>query len=448
MGPRARLRLRSAPAAYFGPVGHVPQLTRTPPESLDTRAGQRRERWWALGYAEITPFVALVPFMTLPAVGSLISALPPPFRDGYEVHKAALARGYRLLSLPRQVLLVGREATVPASFSFAHGVPQSSTVAAVTYAQDRRLRRAVMQRDRVRVPSGATFSYRSIDRADEYCRGIRYPIVLKEAVGENPARCIRGIRNRDQLVDAFEQLRKREEDVGAPGRSRRVAGYAQTRLRFEMDEEGDPVFPRQTRFLVEKEMHGRYVRIFSSEDDIRIAVELDHSNGTARDVRQTLHESFYTTADAARRSVAGLAVASVDIVTPDPERPVDGQRHHVVELAERVRIDSYALADPALADDLATALLSSEAGQDVWSTEPHDDVRVGFRIEGLRASCDGLASFASEHRVRLTNLSETGGVVAGQADGTPSDVALLHERVMAGALGDVRPRCIDEWPLD
>jgi hypothetical protein len=386
-------------------------------------------------------------FMTMPA-GSCESVLPSAFRDGYEVHRAALARGYRLLSLPRQVLLVGRTTTVPASFSFAHGVPQASTVAAVTYAQDRRLRRAVMQRARVRVPVGATFSYRSVDQADEYCRRIRYPVVLKEAVGENPARCIRGIRTRGQLADAFERMRKREEDVGAPGRSHRVAGYAQTRLRFEMDAAGDPVFPRETRFLIEKEMHGRYVRIFSSEGDARIAVELDHTNATACDVRHVLHESFYATADAARRSVAGLAVASVDIVTPDPERSVDGQRHHVVEMAERVRIDSYAQADPTLADDLAAALLLSEAGGEAWLNEPLDVVREGFRIEGLSASCEDLASFASEHRVRLTASSEKDGVVTGQAEGSPSGIALLHERVMIGALGGRRPQSIDEWPLD
>lgn len=295
---------------------------------------------------------------------------------------------------------------------------------------------------------GATFSYRSIDRADEYARRIRYPVVLKEAVGENPARCVRGIRNRAQLGEAFERLRKRAEDVGAPGRSQRVAGYAQTRLRYEVDEEGDPVFPQKTRFLLEKEMHGRYVRIFSAEDATRIAVAMDHSTGAACDVRNIIHDSFFEVADAARRSVAGLTVASIDIVAPDLELPVDGQRHHVVELAERLRIESYAHAEPTLADELAIALLRNEAGQEARFHEPLGWVREGIRVEGLEASVDGLVSLALDHGAHLVVSQSNNGTTIGDAEGTPSSIALFLERLMIGALDGRRPLSIDEWPLD
>lgn len=155
--------------------------------------------------------------------------LPSRLLDGYQVHRAALTRGLHVLALPRQVLLAGQEASVPAQVSFTHGVPESSVLSAVTFAQDQRLRRALLERARVPVPQGATFSWRSIGNAKRWAETHGYPVVVKEGVGENPPRAIRDLRTSTELQKAFNELRRRDIADRTPGSNPLIAGYATTR---------------------------------------------------------------------------------------------------------------------------------------------------------------------------------------------------------------------------
>jgi hypothetical protein len=371
--------------------------------------------------------------------------------DGYQVHRAALAYGLTVLALPRQVLLAGRTSAVPAAISFTHGVPEASTMSAVTYTQDRRLRRALLERVGVPVPKGATFTWRSIDRAAQWvAREPGYPVVVKEAVGENPAKTIPDVSSDEELTAAFQVLRRRNPEDRSPGRNPALAGYAANRLGFQLDDDGNEVAPPRTRFLIEKQLKGMYVRIFACGEETPVAVVMDPRTGEAvRDVSAQLDASLSGVAIRAVRGVPGLAAATVDIILEDPSSPADSQEHHVVEVAERPRAASYAAADEVLGDRIGDTLVRFQASQaNLDIREQRDTITVDVRVEGLRdaaAVAAGFTATASGYNVdgTVTVTDELEGIVAGTCHGTPAAIAALNESLMSGDLLNDRSSCIE-----
>src|SRR5690625_2445414 len=121
-------------------------------------------------------------------------------RDGYEVHRAALAHGFDVTLLPRQVMEVqNTDGNVKATFS--HGIPQQTTLAAVTYAQDVRMRRDMVLRAGYAIPTGATFSMGGSTRAPyRYAENtLGYPVVVKPAIGDNTVDVMSGITDTESL---------------------------------------------------------------------------------------------------------------------------------------------------------------------------------------------------------------------------------------------------------
>lgn len=147
-------------------------------------------------------------------------------RDGAAVHAAALAAGFSTRLLPRQVLQVwtpGGETT-----SFTHGIPQSTTLAAVTYSQDLRMRRGLLGHEEISQPRGATFSVgRGRVAAKRYARKIGYPVVIKPALGDSTISVKPHVRNAIELDEAFDELLTPLR--GRPGHTE--AAYGITELR-------------------------------------------------------------------------------------------------------------------------------------------------------------------------------------------------------------------------
>ncbi|NDL57419.1 hypothetical protein [Phytoactinopolyspora mesophila] len=388
--------------------------------------------------------------MTIDAA-SQRSPVAPHIYDGYQVHRAALAYGLTVLALPRQVLLAGRKSAVPAAISFTHGVPEASTMSAVTYAQDRRLRRALLERVGLPVPRGATFTWRSIDRAAQWvAREPGYPVVVKETVGENPAKTILDVSSDDELMAAFQVLRRRRPEDRSPGRNRDLAGYAANRLGFQIDDDGNEVAPPRTRFLIERQLRGVYVRIFACGDETPVSVVMDPRTGEpVRDVSAQLDASFSTVALRAVRGVPGLAAATVDIILEDPTSPADTQEHHIVELAERPRAASYATADESLGDRIGDTLVRFQAGQANLVLPPQRKaITTDIRVEGLRdaaAVAAGFTTAASGYDVdgAVAVTDDLEGIVAGTCHGTPAAIAALNESLMNGDLLGDRSSCIE-----
>ncbi|NEE04097.1 hypothetical protein [Phytoactinopolyspora halotolerans] len=370
--------------------------------------------------------------------------------DSYQVHRAALARGLTVLALPRQVLLAGPGAAVPAAVSFTHGVPEASTVSAVTHAQDRRLRRALLERNGLPVPKGATFTYGSVDSAIRWAAALGWPVVAKDAMGENPATMIAGISTGEALREAFRTLRIRRPEDRAPGRNPELAGYAATRLGFDIDEDGNQVAPPRTRFLVEKQLTGEYLRVFTCGDAAPISITLVRSTATGvDDVTGSIDPSLRRLAVRAVRCIPGLAAGTVDLIVDDHRKPADEQSAHIVEVAERPRADSFATVSPAHGDRIGDYLLEYQAAcANVTLADPNESISATFRIEGLQnpeASAHGYRAVAHAYGVdgdaAVVNRLE--GILDGECSGTPAAIAALHEAMMSGAASDDRASCIE-----
>ncbi|QSB04812.1 hypothetical protein [Natronoglycomyces albus] len=377
--------------------------------------------------------------------------MPDYLHDGYQVHRAALAHGLNILALPRQVLLTGETTVVPSSMSFTHGVPEASTVSAVTFAHDRRLRRALLSRAGIPVPTGQTFSYRRLDRAIEWASGeLGFPVVLKEMQGENPAEAVAGIASVEQFHAAVNTLRRRDATDRSPGSNPRVSGYATTRFGFELDDEGNQIAPAKSRILVEKHLEGEHVRVFACPGSDPIAVLLDPETGLgSADISESIDPSLHKAALQAVDSIPGLAVGSVDIVITDHRKPVDNQAWAVVDVSERIRSETYDEAAAGLGDRIGDALVAFQAGKARLTLAPAADaVEVRMRIEGLREPgkiAEQFATVASQFDV--TGSAEVAddleGLIDATAQGTPAGVARLTESLMAGLLLEDRAYCVE-----
>lgn len=379
--------------------------------------------------------------------------IPAYLYDGYQVHRAALSRGLHVLALPRQVLLAGRNRTVPSEVSFTHGVPEASTVSAVTYAQDSRLRRAMLERAGVPVPRGATFTWNGLGAAVRWVHEIGYPVSVKEVVGENPARAIRGVRSEEQVRAAFQELRIRQPEDRSPGSNPLIAGYATTRLGYVLDDEGNEVAPLRTRFLVEKELDGHTVRALVCGGRIIAAVRLDtDTHEGVADVTDELHPEFSIMLIRAAEAIPGLAMATVDAVTEDYRREPGGQAA-VVEVAERPRAETYIGASGGIGERIGDALLqfqATRAGVDLPA--PQSQVRAEVRIEGLRNAAAVAREFpaiATDYDVALTvsDQDDVDGELITTCSGPPSGLAILMELLMSGDLLSDRAACV-EYTMD
>ncbi|SMY13192.1 hypothetical protein [Brevibacterium jeotgali] len=382
------------------------------------------------------------------AIGVAGSQMPAHLFDGYHVHRAALAHGLNVLALPRQVLLAGRQRAVPSEVSFAHGVPESSTVAAVTFAQDRRLRRAMVERAGVAVPKGATFSWRTVRSASTFAEEIGYPVVVKEGQGENPSRAIRGVRSAQGVASAFHELRLTRPEDRSPGSNPLIAGYAATRLGFDIDDEGNEVAPLRTRFLVEKQVPGQVVRTLVCGDDAVVSVLLDDSTGLGvLDVTQQCHPRIREIAVAATQATPGLALGTVDIVSDDYRS--DGGEALVTEVSERPRLETYVTAGELLGEIASDAIIRLQArlaGFDLSSTRTH--VSGIALVEGLRdaeATAEELPVRADALglSVQVVDIDDVLGNLRLSMSGTPSTIAAYGELLLSGDLTTDRASSIE-----
>jgi hypothetical protein len=382
--------------------------------------------------------------------------LAPALEDGYRVHAAILARGFDVLLLPRQVLVAGPAGEHPGLLSFVHGVPAASTLSAVTYAQDRRVRRAMLERAKLPTPTGATFSFRGLRDAQRYIKRLGYPIALKEVVGENPSVMVPNIRDDAELARAIEYLRLLPSQSSSTATSVTRSAYALTNLlEQEEDEAGRKLAAPRTRFLAERYLPGPCLRMLvlggevlatlhrPPRGDRRAAMPWDAEGGKA-------HPEFLDAPRKAAASLPGLAAASVDLIVEDIRKSPKEQKYYVVEISERPHLETYVAVYPDLDRVLGDAILMHELRRlGLAAGKPAASIAVEFRAESLpdaqamtpllARSCDrlGLTGYAG-----VRDLVE--GVVEGVVQGDPHDIALIAEGLLNGAIGGQRAMVIEE----
>ena len=375
---------------------------------------------------------------------------PPAMQDGLLVLGAVLAHRLDAFLLPRQILLAGPTGHVGV-LSFVHGVPQASTVAGVTHAQDRRLRRILLNKAGLPTPPGITFSALGPLSLRRFVWRHGYPLVLKESIGENPALNI-DVWTEAELVDGVSRLRIRTEDQLAPARSLMTSAYAETLLGLDEDESGRRIASARMRLLIEKRVSGRYIRCMVCDGKVLAAIERDNSVSQGwTDILELLHHGFKTLAVRAASVIPGLATASVDLIVSSPSSEPDEQVHYIVELSERPRLDSYMGAIEKLGSQLASALLMHQANKSSVSLrEPLDHIAVHMCADHLPRPSKVLPllqDICSNLGISTSMESVDGGedVLELRLEGGPMAIALVLEALMSGVHFNQRAMAINVY---
>ncbi|NED97154.1 hypothetical protein G1H11_17790 [Phytoactinopolyspora alkaliphila] len=379
-----------------------------------------------------------------------LGRLTPDVRDGFEVHQAALRRGMNVLLFPRQVMM----ASTPdgdRELTFIHGIPQSSTLGAVTYAQDKRMRRALLERAGIPVPKGATFSVgRGVNDAKSFARRTGYPVVVKPAMGDNAIETFAGVHDEDQLDAAIDYLRTPPAERATFSR----AAYALTELREPGEEDGRVVVPPGYRFLIEEHVPGEYLRFLVVRGLVRSVVHCFGQPGSAavrgaRDISADVHPTLQQLAIDATRALPGLSVAAVDMVVADHQRPAAEQRLAIVELSERPGLVAQAAVSEQLSQQMGDVILNLHAEETgVGLGDVRDEVCVEIHAEAI-PDLDGAveAVAAAARSLGLTGMAKVTDRIEGVADGVlqgaPHDIAWLAEALLDGKLDGHRAMLVE-----
>lgn len=380
--------------------------------------------------------------------------LSSALRDGYEVQKAALARGLNVRLLPRQVMEVSIPGDPASTVGFTHGVPQATTLAGATYAQDLRMRRAMLLKAGFRVPRGATFSVgRSQKLGRDYAERIGFPVVLKPAVGDNTIEVKAGLKNRHQLKNAIEYLY-------TPSSKRKGftrAAYALTELREPGNINGKVVAPPGYRFLVEKHVSGQYLRFLVIDGEVKSVVYCPKGPWKTRgsgmqDVFESTNQSLKDIAVSASRVVPGLAVVALDMVVPDHETETAVGGAQIVELSERPWLSVQHQYDVKLAAELAGSILSSELPQ-ASDDQPQEHITTEVLIAGAVdpvTLLEVLSEKFSELDIEgnLYGSDHTLGEVSGTVTGAPADIAWVTQSLLDKGIGGQRAMLASQQPAD
>lgn len=357
-------------------------------------------------------------------------------RDGYEVHVAALRHGLNVKLLPRQVMEVSHPDETANTVGFVHGVPQSTTLAGATYAQDLRMRRAMLIKAGYKVPRGATFSVgRSRGLGQKFAERIGYPVVVKPAVGENTIEVQAGLENKRQLKKAIEYLFTPPSERKDFARS----AYALTELREPGKNNGKIVAPPGYRFLVEKHVHGQYLRFLIINGEIRSIIYTPNGpwETKRRDMRNVLdetHPSLKEIALGASRAIQGLSVVALDMVVPDYQEPSAVKNANIVEYSERPWLSLQYRFDPELASELARDILAASvpnATESVSKDLVEAEVLIGGAVDPVRL-LEVLSEKFDELGVegQLEESDHTLGRISGTVRGAASDIAWIMERLL------------------
>jgi hypothetical protein len=332
---------------------------------------------------------------------------------------------------------------------FSHGVPQATTLAGATYAQDLRVRRAMLVKAGFAVPRGATFSVgRSQVLARKFAKRVGYPVVLKPAIGDNTIEVATNLRNRRELTTAVNYLytppSKREKFTRA--------AYALTELREPGRVNGELVAPPGYRFLVEKHVYGKYLRFLVIGDEVRNVLfcpegPWETEANRIQDLTGTTPQNLKDLAVGAARAVPGLAVAAVDIIVADLDDTAV-EHAQVVELSERPWLAVQHRYAPGLGSELADEILKlgiTQLPQPKVQGKVSANVLIGGAVNPvtlLQVLRDEFATLGIEGQ--LYESDHTLGQIRGTVEGTAADIAWVMERLLGEGIGGQRAMLVDE----
>lgn len=328
--------------------------------------------------------------------------------------------------------------------SFVHGIPGNTGLAPVTYAQDKRMRRAQMERAGIPIPKGATFSLGYGSKlAARYAKQIGYPITVKPAVGDNGIEGFLNIRNRRGMREALAYLSQPTTERETFTR----ASYGLTELREPGIEDGKVTVPPGYLFIVEKHLVGQYLRFLVVDGEVVSAIlcegyPVDRTLSGGREVLSELHPEVVDLAARAGQVIPGVPAVAVDIVIPNPAAPLEGQTYGLVEYSERPYLWVQGVVDPELPLVLSDKIFRSYADKLGFTlSAPRDEIELSFdamAIPDARAGAKAMEETAKKwgFELQVSDVDQLGGSVSGTLSGDALLIAAFADALLDGKIDD------------
>ncbi len=372
-----------------------------------------------------------------------ITEIEPDNLDGILVLQAALSRQQNISLYPRQVMII--EGNGDKEMTFIHGLPGSSGLAPVTYAQDKRMRRALLESNGLPVPKGATFTIgRGIKDAKRFAKQIGFPVVLKPSIGDNGIETFNDINDLASMERALDYLQTPTTE--RKGFSR--AAYGLTELREPGVEDGKLVVPPGYLFMVEKQLSGDYLRILTINGKVASVIDCDGmpSNGSFSggvEILRKAPDTVIEVAENAARSIPGLGVVAIDLITTKSRLRRKTSVKGIVEYSERPALWIQAKVDPHLATKLADRILSEYAeSKHAQLPAPAEKIEVTFKAFAIPDAKQATKSFvaaASDFgvEIQVDHTDQIEGTIGGIVSGHTFNVALFTDSLLAGDIDEV-----------
>jgi hypothetical protein len=363
--------------------------------------------------------------------------LAPHLADGTYVLAAALEAGLHVELFPRQIMTCWEPNAPEQRRSFVHGIPDSSTLSAVTYAQDKRVTRALLERAALPTTTAATFSFRGRRAARRYATRIGYPVHVRLAMVDSVTTTVHTARNRRALTAAISDLRRLRDDSTAAATNLRRSAYSLTGLlEPEIDEDGSRLWARSTRFVVERQPKGaRALHALVVDGDPLAAFEVPHFRETTRRpvAVADLTGDELDLISRASRAIAGLGVARVELVTSLRRRGSESRRHRVRDVGERPGLADFDELRPGWGPELAMRLVGPVLERDAVRTDGHER---SLSLSGV-SEVERLARLLENDMVDLVT-DPVEGTLAGSWRGDISSLGNLLSRLLGPGVEGIR----------
>lgn len=351
--------------------------------------------------------------------GPGIALLGPNGGPAQAMAEAILGRGMSTVRYAKgSVVAVDRDGRqVP----FVMSRTQLSGITASSICNDKEVTRRILAQHGVPTPKGREFRRDDRDSAFEFADEIGYPVVIKPGMGFRGIGVFAGIRNREELAEAFENLeasRLGHQDfilekhvngeefrilvVGsrAVGAIRRIPAsvvgdgehtLGELVLRKNQLRRSNPSL-RFRPIKYDADMHTEMGHEDLSLDDIVTAgrtVSLSSTSnlsqgGDSADVLDEIHPSILEASVRAAAAIPGLGFAGVDFLVEDHTAPLGEQESAIIEMNAHASISGVVFpmyGEPKFVPDDIVDLLAARLGLNV-NESPSDDLCVAVEVRG------------------------------------------------------------------
>lgn len=354
---------------------------------------------------------------------SVDSMYAPHSMDGTLLLEAALSAGCEVDLFPRQVMTCWEADATADRRSFVHGVPQTTTLSGATFAQDKRVSRALLEQAGLPIVQGATFSFRGPRAALRYTLRTGFPVHLRLAIENSVQPRILTARSRRSFRRAFDEIRHLDENATASATNWARSAYSLTGLLDPVDDgEGNRLWAPSTRVLVERlpRRWRRFQVLVLGEEAIAV-VGLGLTIGKAVDDSKpvdatgVLSSAQLRGAITAAQSLPGLGLARVELVAPASHGQRAKASFRIRDVSERPNLSTFESARSGWGPELADQILVDSGFSGGERRPTHRTVHVRFEgVDDTTALESALSPFdcpCKSDRLQGTLEAQLGGKV-------------------------------------